>query len=112
LLPWIHDLFFDFDDGFIFAQEALAARAGIAVDWDELSDSSAMAAYRTALAQDKQKCFDFRAHLSAIAEQRGELADTAWMPGALKDVFRVFLGCDGYPANPADPYRPPPTPTP
>lgn len=108
----IHDLFFDFDDGFIFAQEALAARAGTAVDWDELSDSSEMGAYRVALAQDKQKCFDFRAQLNAISEQRGDLAETPWIPGDLKEVFRVFLGCEGYPEHPNDVYRAPPTPTP
>lgn len=104
----IHYLFFDFDDGFISAQEALAIRAGTALDWDELTGSPEMIAYRTALAQDKQKCFDFRAQLNAISDQRGDLAETPWMPGDLKEVFSVFLGCDGYPEHPNDVYRPSP----
>lgn len=105
----IHRLFFDFDDGFISAQEALAIRAGAAVDWDELSESPEMIAYRTALAQDKQKCVNFRAQLNAISEQRGDLAETPWIPADLKEVFAVFLGCDGYPEHPDDLYRPPPS---
>lgn len=105
----IHHLFFDFDDGFISAQEALAIRAGTAVDWDELSESPEMIAYRAALAQDKQKCFNFRAQLNAISDQREDLAGTPWIPGDLKEVFAVFLGCDGYPEHPDDAYRPPPS---
>jgi len=35
-----------------------------------------MAAYRVALAQGKQKCFDFRAQMNAISEQHGDLAET------------------------------------
>ena len=57
----IHDLFFDFDEGFISAQEALATRAGAPGDWYELSESPEMNAYRTALARDKQQCVTFEA---------------------------------------------------
>jgi len=71
-----HDLLFDFDDNFITAQEALAARAGTAVDWEELSESPEMAAYRAALAEDKQECADSQAELNAIAERREIFADT------------------------------------
>ena len=105
----IHDLFFNFDEGFISAQEALAAGAGTAADWYELSDSPEMSAYRSALAQDKQQCATFEARLNAIADQRETLADTPWLPSDLKETFEAFLGCDGYPENPLDLYRPPPT---
>ncbi|MGB5185501.1 MAG: hypothetical protein WBO84_00040 [Acidimicrobiia bacterium] len=103
-----HHLFFRFGEGFISAQEALAARAGTAADWDELSESPEMGAYRAALAQDRQDCFDFRSQLNTIAEQRGDLSETPWIPSDLKEVFSVFLGCDGYPAHPDDVYRPAP----
>jgi len=102
-----HTLFFTFGEGFISAQEALAVRAGTAADWDELSGSSEMSAYRAALAKDRQDCFDFRARLNTIAEQRGDLSETPWIPSDLKEVFSVFLGCDGYPERPNDLYRPP-----
>ena len=107
-----HDLLFDFDDNFITAQEALATRAGTAADWEELSESPAMAAYRAALAEDKQECVDSEAELNAIAERREIFADTPWIPGELKEIFEVALGCEGYPEHPEDVYRPPPTATP
>jgi hypothetical protein len=107
----LHRLFFDFDSEFILAQEALAARAGTAVDWNELSNTPEMAAYRIALAEDKQGCIDAQAHLNAIGEQREAFAETPWIPADLKEVFEVALGCDGYPKHPEDVYRPPATPS-
>ncbi len=108
----LHHLFFDFDGDFISAQEALAVRAGTAADWRELSESEEMAAYRAALAKDKQDCVDSQAEVNAIGEARGAFADTQWIPGELKELFEVALGCDGYPEHPEDVYRPPPTSTP
>jgi hypothetical protein len=103
----LHELFFDFDSVFISSQEALAARAGRAIDWDELSDTPEMAAYRTALAADKQDCVESQAEVNAIGEQRGAFVETPWIPAELKEIFEVALGCDGYPENPEDAYRPP-----
>lgn len=37
LVADLHNVWFDFDGGFTSAQEALAARAGTAADWEELS---------------------------------------------------------------------------
>ncbi|MGI9528443.1 MAG: hypothetical protein ACR2NG_01935 [Acidimicrobiia bacterium] len=105
----VHKLFFDFDGGFIPAQEALAAKAGTASDWYELSGSPEMSAYRTALALDKQQCADFEARLNAISDQRENLADTPWIPSDLKEAFEAFFGCDGYPENPLEVFQPPPT---
>jgi hypothetical protein len=108
----LHSLFFDFDSEFISAQEALAARAGTAVDWNELSNTPEMAAYRMALAQDKQSCIDAQAHVNAIGEQREAFAGTPWIPAELSEIFEVVLGCNGYPEHPEDVYRPPATPNP
>lgn len=105
----IHDLFFDYDNEFISAQEALATRAGTTADWHELSESPEMAAYRSALARDQQQCAAFEDRLNAIADQRESLADTPWLPNDLKATFEAFLGCAGYPENPLDVFRPPPT---
>jgi hypothetical protein len=102
----LHNLFFDFDSEFIAAQEALASRAGTAVDWNELSETPEMAAYRTALAEDKQGCADSQAELNAIGERRETFAENPWIPTELKEIFEVALGCDGYPAHPEDVYRP------
>ncbi len=107
----LHDLLFNFDDDFISSQDALAIRAGTAEDWEELSESSEMAAYRDALAQDKQQCADSQAGMNAIAERRDVFADTPWIPGELKDVVEAVLGCSGYPEHPEDVYRPPPSST-
>jgi hypothetical protein len=108
----LHNLFFDFDSEFISAQEALAERAGTAVDWNELSNTPEMAAYRMALAEDKQSCLESQAHVNAIGEQGEAFADTPWIPTELKEIFEVVLGCDGYPEHPEDVYRPPETPNP
>ena len=102
----LHNLFFDFDSEFIAAQEALASRAGTAIDWSELSETPEMAAYRTALAEDKQDCADAQAELNAIGERRETFEGNPWIPTELKEIFEVALGCDGYPAHPEDVYRP------
>ena len=108
----LHHLFFDFDSEFIAAQEALAAQAGTAADWEELSDSAEMAAYRAALADDKQACIDAQSEVNRIGDQREVFADTPWIPGELKELFEVGLGCDGYPKDPSNVYRYPPASTP
>jgi len=108
----LHDFWFDFDDeSFTSAQEALAARAGTAANWEELSESPEMAAYRAALVEDKRACTDFQGQLN-VTEERGVFADTPWIPGEMKEVVEVLLGCEGYPEHPEDVYRPPPTSTP
>jgi hypothetical protein len=90
----------------------LAVRAGTAENWEELSDSPEMAAYRHALTEDKQQCADSQTEMNAITERREVFADTPWVPGELKDVVEAVLGCAGYPEHPEDVYRPPPIATP
>jgi hypothetical protein len=99
------------DDRSTSARVALAARAGSATNWEELSETPEMAAYRTALEVDKQACIDLQAKLDATAE-RGVFEDVPWIADELKEVVEAFLGCDGLPENPQDVYRPPPTSTP
>jgi len=89
----------------------LAARAGTAADWYELSESAEMAAYREALAADNQVCAEFQSKLDATAD-RGVFVDTPWVPGELKEIVNYALGCDSLPANPEDVYRPLPTSVP
>jgi len=89
----------------------LAVRAGTATDWEELSESAEMAAYRKALAADNEACANFQAKLDSTAA-RGVFADTPWIPGDLKETVNYALGCDALPAHPEDAYRPPPTSTP
>lgn len=89
----------------------LAARAGTAADWEELSASPEMARYRNALAADNQVCADFQAKLDATAD-RGAFADTPWLPNELTEIVDYALGCDSLPENPEDVYRPPSEPSP
>ncbi len=88
----------------------LAARAGTAEDWEELSESPEMAAYRAGLAADNQVCADFQAKLDATAE-REAFADTPWIPGQLTEIVDYALGCSSLVENPEDVYRPPPAAT-
>ncbi len=107
----LHNSWFGFHSEFTSAQEALAARAGTAADWEELSESPEMAAYRAALAADKQVCTDIEAQLDATAD-REVFADVPWIPGFLKEVVAGALSCEVYPEHPEDMFRPPPTSTP
>ncbi len=93
-----------FDDKFTFFEEALAARAGTATNWEELSESPEMEAFRAAMAEDKQACIDFQAELDATAD-RGVFADTPWIPGEMKEIVDAVLGCEFFPENPEDLYR-------
>lgn len=83
----------------------LAARAGIAADWDELSESPEMAAYRAGLAADNEVCVDFQVKLDATAERK-VFADTPWIPSELKEIVDYALGCSSLIEHPEDAYRP------
>lgn len=106
----LHHRLFDFSLT-LPVNDALAARAGTATDWEELSDSPEMAAYRAQLAEDKQRCHDFQAELDATAA-RGAFVDTPWIPNELREVVDAALGCVGFPEHPENLYRPPTMPSP
>jgi hypothetical protein len=50
-------------------------------------------------------CIDLQSKLDATAE-RGAFANTPWIPSEMKEIVEVVLGCDQYPPNPEDLYRP------
>lgn len=83
----------------------LATRAATAADWDELSESAEMAAYRTALARDRETCIELQAVIDARAD-RGVFEGTPWVPGELSEIVEYALGCSSLPQNPEDAYRP------
>ena len=94
-----------FDTRFSSAREALAARAGVAETWEELSETPEMAAYRTAVGDDKQTCIEFQADMDATGG-RQVFADMPWIPDDLKEVVVALLACDVYPDHPEDMFRP------
>jgi hypothetical protein len=94
-----------FDTRFSSAREALAARASIAETWEELSETPEMAAYRTAVSQDKQTCIEFQADMDATGGRQA-FADMPWLPNDLKEVVIALLSCDVYPDRPEDSFRP------
>ena len=99
-----HEFFFA-TSSFTPAREALAARAATAVDWAELSDSPEMAAYRLALAEDKLACATFENEMDAAAEGQ-VFTDVPWFPSELSEQIERVLGCESFPENPEDMYRP------
>jgi hypothetical protein len=112
----LHHRMWDWHAEFIAIEEALAARVATTEDteagWEGLSDSPEMGAYRASIAEGKQLCTDLQADLDATSE-RGDFADTPWLPGEMKEVVSAALGCEWFPERPEDVYRyPPPTSTP
>ncbi len=91
---------------FTAAREALAARAGTAADWEELSATPEMAAYRAAIADDKGTCNDFAATIDETSD-RAVFGDTPGFPSELTEAVEAVFGCASYPEHPEDVYRPP-----
>ncbi|MDX2342231.1 MAG: hypothetical protein QNL12_00115 [Acidimicrobiia bacterium] len=107
----LHELIFDWHTRFIDVEQALATRAGTAedtaADWEVLSASPEMAAYRGAIVEGKEVCNEFQAQLDLTAE-RGDFADVPWLPTQLKEVVVAVLGCDWFPERPEEIYLYPP----
>ncbi|MCB2224219.1 MAG: hypothetical protein KQH83_08605 [Actinobacteria bacterium] len=99
----LHDRLFNHE--YTDVERALAARAGAASDWEELSESPEMAAYREALAEDKRRCLEFEAYLDGTAG-REAFEGMPWIPNDLTEVVSTVLNCDGYFEHPEDAYRP------
>ena len=99
----LHDYFFS--DTYTAAREGLAARAATTDDWQELSDSAEMAAYRDAVAGDRQTCLDMQAMIdgTAVAES---LSETVFIPRQMQEVVEAALGCERFPADPQAMLRP------
>lgn len=99
-----HEFFFA-TSNFTAAREALAIRASTTADWVELSESPEMAAYRAAIAEDKQACIDFEAAMDEAAEGQ-VFSDVPWFPSEFREDVERVLGCESFPDHPDDLYRP------
>ncbi len=74
------------------AQQAWASRAETATSLDELEQSTEAAAYRALTAESVAICDEFQTRLDATAD-REIFADAPWIPGEMKEVIDVALGC-------------------
>jgi len=101
----LHDLFLSWEKRLLPIEEAMAARAGTVSGWEEFFETDEVVAYRAALVEGKQVCIEFQTMLDATAE-RGVFADTPWLPSALSEVVEARLGCDLFPENPENVFRP------
>jgi hypothetical protein len=106
----LHQLFMGWEKRLLPIEEALAARAGTVAGWEEFYESAEVAAYRAALVEGKQVCVEFQTRLDATAK-RGVFADTPWIPAALSEVVEARLGCDLFPEEPENVFRPVPATT-
>jgi hypothetical protein len=106
----LHQLFMGWEKRLLPIEEALAARAGTVAGWEEFYQSAEVAAYRAALIEGKQVCVEFQTRLDATAK-RGVFADTPWIRGALSEVVEARLGCDLFPEEPENVFRPAPATT-
>ena len=106
----LHQLFQGWEKRLLPIEEAMATRAGTVAGWEEFYESAEVAAYRAALVEGKQVCVEFQTRLDATAK-RGVFADTPWIPAALSEVVEVRLGCDLFPEEPENVFRPVPETT-
>lgn len=104
----LHNLIFDWHTEFISVEETLAQRLGQAADtasdWEKLSASPQMVAYRSSIIEGKEICDGFQARLDATAD-RGVFVDTPWIPAELQEVVEAVLGCSWFPEDPEALYR-------
>lgn len=91
-----HDLLAEWTAAMRVAGTALGERAGRAGDWDELLASDEYRVFEETLTGGTELCFEFQAQLDATAA-RGAFADTPWIPGGLRDVADVVIGCETIP---------------
>jgi hypothetical protein len=106
----LHQLFLGWEKRLLPIEEALAVRAGTVAGWEEFFVSAEVVAYRAALVEGKQVCVEFQSRLDATAD-RGVFADTPWIPGELREVVSARLGCDLFPEEPENVFRPVPATT-
>ena len=73
-------------------QEAWAVRAETAGSLDELKESAEALAYWDLDAEMFRLCLEFQSRLDATAE-REVFAEVPWVPGELKEVVSLVVGC-------------------
>ncbi len=106
----LHELTLSWEKRLLPIEESFAARAEAVSGWEEFFESAEVEAYRAALVEGKQVCAEFQAKLDATAE-RGAFADAPWLPPALKEVVEARLGCELFPDDPENVFRPLPPST-
>jgi len=106
----LHELTLSWEKRLLSIEESFAVRAGTVSGWEEFFESVEVEAYRAALVDGKQVCTEFQARLDATAD-RGVFADTPWIPTALSEVVEARLGCDLFPEDPENVFRPVPPQT-
>lgn len=89
----LHELFVSWHRRFVQDEEALLGRVTAALSWGEIEDSVEFLRYETTLALGAVACREFRAALTAT-EVRGVFAEAEWLPGDMREVVDVALGCD------------------
>ena len=97
--------FYFAESPFTAAREALAVRAGSAADWEELSATPEMEAYRIAIAEDKRICDEFAASVDSTSDDVS-FGDMPWIPSELAETVESVRGCAQYPEDPANIFRP------
>ena len=75
------------------AQEAWAVRADTAGSLDELQTSPEALAYWNLDAEMGPLCLELQSRLDAIAEKRVIFAEVPWIPGDMKEVVGLVMGC-------------------
>jgi hypothetical protein len=88
----LHEDFLDAHARIIVAQRAWAEAAQSATSLDELRESQPAQAYRSSLDEAVAICHDFQDRIDATAD-RASLADAPWIPGDMKQVVELVLGC-------------------
>ena len=78
------------------AGEGLLGRAGTAAEWDEFFASAEYQTFGATLIGGAAVCNEFQARLDATAA-REAFADSAWIPGEMKEVVEAVIGCDTIP---------------
>ena len=88
----IHDDLVGLLGQILAAQEAWAIRADTAGSLDELQTSSEALAYWNLDAEVLPLCLELQSKLDATAE-REIFADVPWIPGEMKEVVELVVGC-------------------
>ncbi len=88
----IHADLVDLHARIITAQEVFAARAKTAIELEELDQSIEAQAYRAMVAESVALCEGLQSKIDATAAHAA-FADVPWIPGKMKEVVEVTLGC-------------------
>jgi hypothetical protein len=88
----IHNDLVDLHARIITVQGAFAAQAATATSLDELLNSTESDAYQAVQIELLELCPDLQARVDATTD-REVFADVPWIPGDLKEVVELTLGC-------------------